>query len=162
MVGESSMALIRPARLADLPFCAAIINAYIDVTEWLPRIKSSEQIAALFNADLLAHRLVLVAEVSSEIVGYASFDPGSRFLPSLYLKPSARCQGIGRALLSEVKRQAPGGFSLTVWQQNSAARRFYQREGLRHSRDGVDADGLPVWHMEWIGDPDFTRRIAET
>lgn len=151
MTTSPGTVLIRPARLADLPSCARIINDYIDASDWLPRHRSHQQIAEMFNDGLLKSRIVLVADAAHEIVGYASFDPGSSFLASMYLAEAARGRGTGRALLADVKRHAPGGFSLTCWQQNPAARRFYEREGLAYSRDGVDDDGLAVWHLTWSG-----------
>ena len=40
-------AVIRAARPADLPACAAIINAYIDATDWLPRARPAEEKASI-------------------------------------------------------------------------------------------------------------------
>lgn len=142
------MTKVRPATAADLPACAAIINAYIDATDWLPRMRPAEEIAAMFSPDLLDRRLVLIAD-DGGVTGYASFDPDTRFLASLYLAPYARGRGVGKSLLDTVKTAAPKGFALTVWRPNSAARRFYEREGSRVTAEGEDHDGLPVWHMAW-------------
>ena len=144
-------AVIRAARPADLPACAAIINAYIDATDWLPRARPVEEIAAMFSPDLLERRRVLVAEQGGTVVGYASLDPATEFLASLYLAPAAQGRGVGRQMLDRIKAEAPGGFVLNVWQPNTAARRFYGREGLAVAGESVDADGLPVWEMAWPG-----------
>lgn len=138
---------VRGATLADLPACAAIINDYIDATGWLPRTAPREEIAAMFSAGLLERRRVFVADEGAGVVGYASFDEAAGFLPALYLAPAARGRGLGKALLDAVK--ARGAFDLTVWQANPAARRFYEREGLFLTGEGVGGEGLPVWRMRW-------------
>ena len=141
--------VIRPATPADLPACAAIINAYIDATDWLPRQHSHDAIAAFFSAGILETRQVFVADRGGAIQGYASFNPGTRFLSALYLRPEARGYGIGKALLDAVKAVAPSGFTLTVWQPSHRARQFYQREAFSVTGEGTDENGLPVWHMRW-------------
>ncbi|MFV0386347.1 GNAT family N-acetyltransferase [Paracoccus sp. (in: a-proteobacteria)] len=144
-------AVIRSATVADLPACAAIINAYIDATGWLPRAQAPEYIAAAFSPDLLTSRYVLVADRDGEIAGYASFDPKTRSLPALYLSPAARGKGIGKKLLDAVKAGAADGFTLTVWKANRDALRFYLREGLQVAGEDVDDDGLPVTRLTWGG-----------
>ncbi len=142
-------AAIRAATPDDLPACAAIINGYIDATDWLPRHQSHDAIAALFSPEILDSRRVFVADCGTAILGYASFDPVARFLPALYLRPEARGCGIGKALLDAVKATAPHGFALTVWQPSHRARQFYQREAFSVTGEGTDENGLPVWHMRW-------------
>ena len=138
---------VRMATLADLPACAAIINDYIDATDWLPRSAPREEIAAVFSGQLLERRRVFVADEGMGVVGYASFDEEAGVLPVLYLAPAARGRGLGKALLDAIK--ALGAFDLTVWEANPAARRFYEREGLCLTGEGVDDDGLSVWRMRW-------------
>ncbi|MDO5630363.1 MAG: GNAT family N-acetyltransferase [Paracoccus sp. (in: a-proteobacteria)] len=140
---------LRPARAEDLPGCAEIINDYIDATEWLPRSKSAEEIAAMFTPEMLDSRCLMVVDDGSRVLGYASYDRAARFLPALYLRPEVRGNGLGKLLLDAVKAEALLGFDLTVWCANPAARRFYGREGLVLTGEGTDADGLPVWHMHW-------------
>ncbi|MBU3029811.1 GNAT family N-acetyltransferase [Paracoccus marinaquae] len=144
-------ALIREAGPEDLPACAAILNAYIDATDWLPRSHPHEVIAAMFSPRLLQTRRVFVAEQDGAVVGYVTLNPQARFLPALYLSPADRGRGLGKTLLDAVKAVSPAGFSLTVWQPNRDARRFYLREGLSVIGEGTDDDGLPVWNMTWSG-----------
>jgi GNAT superfamily N-acetyltransferase len=147
--------LIRKASAADLPACAAIINAYIDDTPWLPRTISREALEALFVPGLLDQRTLFVADQDGEILGYASLDPAKGFLPALYLKPEARGTGLGKTLLGAVKAARPQGFELTVFEPNTGARRFYQREGLieiPESRVENTEEGVPTLLMRWRGD----------
>jgi putative acetyltransferase len=144
-------AVLREARVADLPACAEIVNDVIDETPWLPRIKSREKIAAMFGPDLLSRRLVLVAEVGGRIAGYLSMTPEG-LIPALYLVPGQRGLGLGKQLLDEAKARRPGGLSLTVFEPNHAARRFYEREGFTEdpaARDDTAEEGVPILLYRW-------------
>lgn len=145
--------LIRPAVAGDLAACAAIINDYIDATEWLPRIHSRAELAGMFTPELIERRTVLVAEIDGGVAGYLTMSPEG-FVPALYLALHARGQGIGTALLDRAKALGPGRLELTVFEPNVAARRFYEREGLREVPEGRKDDtqeGVPVLLMRWTG-----------
>jgi putative acetyltransferase len=142
---------IRAAKVADLPACARIINDYIDATDWLPRTLPRDEIEALFGPDILDRRKLLVAEVDGAIAGYLSMGEDG-FVPALYLEPSARGSGIGKALLDQAKTLRPAGIELTVFEPNAAARRFYAREGFHEMPEGrvTDTDeGVPTIRMRW-------------
>lgn len=143
-------AVIRPATAADLAACAAIINDYIDATEWLPRIHSPEQLAAMFTPELIARRTVLVAETEDGVVGYLTMSTGGQ-VPALYLSPQARGRGIGTAMLERAKALCPGGLTLTVFEPNHAARRFYEREGFVEVPGArrVEDEGVPILLLAW-------------
>lgn len=100
---------------------------------------------------------VAVAEVGSEIVGFASVGlsdegrDGEMTLYTLYLHPDAIGKGIGRALLAEAERRMAerGGkiATLRVLTANNRARRVYERAGWAAILDSVhmeDAWGQPV------------------
>lgn len=143
---------VRPATVADLPRCAAIINDYIDATEWLPRTATRENIAAMFNPQLLAKRTLLVAELGDTVVGYLSLDATAGFVHALYLSPEARSQGIGSLLLDAARSHAPDRMELTVFEPNRAARRFYEREGfveVPERRKDDTEEGVPTLLMRW-------------
>ncbi len=142
--------VIRPATADDLSACAAIINDYIDATDWLPRIHSRDQLANFFAPELLDRRTVLVAEKGSAIVGYMTMS-GEGLVPALYLAPHARGYGIGVELLDHAKALAAGRVELTVFEPNIAARRFYEREGFAEvagSRSIAD-EGIPIITLRW-------------
>ncbi|MBO6902395.1 MAG: GNAT family N-acetyltransferase [Rhizobiaceae bacterium] len=142
--------IIRPATVADLPACAAIINDYLDQTEWLPRTKSHEEVAGIFTAELLQKRTVLVADAGGEIAAYVSVADG--FLYAIYIAPGYRRSGLGKILLDELKRQYPAQLELTVFELNEAARRFYEREGFHEvpeRRDDKTEEGVPTLFMRW-------------
>jgi GNAT superfamily N-acetyltransferase len=86
---------------------------------------------------------VLVAELDGRVAGYASFLPGyntdiaapALFMLDLFVVPSRRNGGIGRALVQAVAREAVGrGLTCLEWGvrgDNAPARRFYRRLGAR-------------------------------
>lgn len=151
-VGVASVT-VRAAAVADLPACAAIVNDVIDETDWLPRIRTRAEIAALFDAGLLARRTVLVAEDAGRVGGYLSMSPEG-LIPALYLVPGLRGQGVGRQLLDEAKALRPAGLTLTVFEPNHAARRFYEREGFAEDpagRDDTAQEGVPILLYRWGG-----------
>ena len=145
-------ALIRPAAVADLPACAAIINDYIDATDWLPRIHSREQLAGFFTAELLERRTVLVAELDGDVAGYMTMG-AKGMVPALYLAPHARGMGIGSMMLDRAKAMSPDGVELTVFEPNLQARRFYEREGFSEVPEArkVEEEGIPILLMRWTG-----------
>lgn len=150
---RTDTAIVRRAEVNDLETCAAIINAYIDATPWLPRLRSRAEIASMFNHELLARRTVWVAEINRQVVGYLSLDE-SRRVQALYLTPAARGHGLGKRLLDVAKRACPEGFDLNVFGPNEAAYRFYVREGLEEvsgSRTTENDEKVEQFVMRWKG-----------
>lgn len=146
--------LIRPAQAPDLPSCATIINDYIDATSWLPRTVDRKALEAMFVPALLDRRTIFVAENDGDILGYLSMDEEAGFIHALYVRPAARGEGLGKALLDAAKQARPRGFELTVFEPNTDALRFYAREGLVEVPDGRDDhtdEGVPTLLMRWQG-----------
>lgn len=147
--------VIRAAAATDLAACAAIINDYIDAADWLPRVKTRDEIRGFFTPELLASRTVLVADVGGEIAAYLSVsDEG--WIYAIYLAASFRGQGFGKLLLDRVKEMHPRKVELSVFEPNLAARRFYEREGFVEVPEGRKDDteeGIPVLLMRWAGTP---------
>jgi len=146
--------VLRDATAADLPVCATIINDYIDSTEWLPRTIDHAAVEALFVPSLLEARTLFVAEAHGEILGYLSMSPDDGFVPALYLRPTARGKGVGKLLLDAAKAAHPDGLELTVFERNTDALRFYEREGFSEDpsrRDNATDEGIPTLWMRWPG-----------
>ncbi|MEM7301759.1 MAG: GNAT family N-acetyltransferase [Pseudomonadota bacterium] len=149
---------VRTAVVADLAYCATIINDYIDETDWLPRPFPRDEMLGHFERGFDTDRKMSVVEHEGEIVGYLSVEirqpPQLPFVHALYLKFGYRGQGFGKALLDHAKTELKSGFELTFWEPNQAARAFYLREGLVEVPGGRDAetdDGVPTILMRWVG-----------
>jgi ribosomal protein S18 acetylase RimI-like enzyme len=133
---------VRPASPADASKIAEMANA-LNVQEGKsPDVFTPMKVLEdLFGGGAVIS--VVVAELGSEIVGYALFegcyntDHGSRdlFLDDLFVVEPMRGRGIGRALLAQVCREAVARSARTVvWAvrgSNTKARAFYRMVGAR-------------------------------
>ena len=71
------------------------------------------------------------------------------WLAGIFVRASRQSCGIGKALLNHFKAQR-AQISLSVYQKNMRAIRFYQREGFAVLAKGVDADtGETEYTMRW-------------
>lgn len=133
---------IRPAAVADAGAIAEMANE-------LSRLHGKPE--DLYSAELIADQAfgaaslfsILVAERDGMLLGYAFFedtfnsDNAARglWLLDLFVRESARRQGIGQALLAAAAREtlARGGTSLLwgVLSDNAEARAFYAGIGAR-------------------------------
>ena len=82
---------------------------------------------------------MLVAEADGAPVGFVAMAHGN-FVEHLYIHPDHQRRGIGSALLERAKERMPDGFRLWTFQQNTAARSFYERHGL-HAIELTDGGG---------------------
>ena len=130
-----SGATLRPGTPADAPACAAILNAWIDATPWMPRIHPPEAVAAYYRDVVLPTRRCVVAPG-----GFVAAD--GAMVTALYLSPEARGRGLGAALLAMVR---DGAQRLWTFEANAPARRFYARQGFVELRrtPGDNEEGLP-------------------
>lgn len=150
----TALPVVRRAAAPDLSACAAIINDYMDATDWLPRTVDRKTIEEMFAPALLNKRTIFVAEDGDAIIGYLSMDHEAGFIHALYLRPHAQNMGLGKALLDAAKDARPQGFELTVFEPNADAMRFYLREGLVEVPEGRKDDteeGVPTVLMRWQG-----------
>lgn len=77
---------------------------------------------------LLTEHCVRVADDGSRLLGFAAVTDA--WLEQLYVDPHHQGQGVGRALLQDVKRLRPDGLRLHVFARNARARRFYEAHGF--------------------------------
>jgi ribosomal protein S18 acetylase RimI-like enzyme len=144
---------LRPARPEDAAACAAIFNAWVDATDWMPRVHPVEEVERHFRQTVLAKRAVTVAERRGEVVGFVAVAEGH--VDGLYLAAHARGQGLGSALLGAAKAASPGGLTLWTFVANQGARAFYARQGFEELRrtDGDNEESLPDILLAWPGTP---------
>ncbi|GGM57287.1 histone acetyltransferase [Micromonospora sonchi] len=124
--------MIRRAEAADADAITQVFLASrAAAMPYLPHLYDDEQTGAWITHVVLPGCATWVAESprSGEILGFAALD--GDVLEHLYLRPDARRQGIGSALLDEVRRASPGLLSLRVFTRNTDARSFYERHGFR-------------------------------
>ena len=143
---------LRPARPGDAAACAAIFNAWVDATAWMPRVHDADDVVRHYREHVLAHCAVTVAERGGAVAGFLAV-AGDGHVDALYLAPEARGQGVGAALLAEARARHPGGLTLWAFVANAGARRFYAREGFVEVRrtDGDNEEGLADVLLAWAG-----------
>jgi GNAT superfamily N-acetyltransferase len=130
--------MIRRAGAEDADAVAdAFTASFAGLLSFLPRLHTPEEDRAFFRR-AVDEREVWIAEADGVVVGLAAVHGDE--LSHLYVRPEHQGGGVGSALLEQVKRDRPDGFTLWVFQQNVAARRFYVRHGLRLVRE-TDGSG---------------------
>lgn len=140
---------IRAGLEADADEMAAVFIAARGTMAYLPRLHTEAEMRD-FICNAVAESETWVAERNGRIVGFAAIDGG--WLEHLYVHPSRFGTQTGTKLFRQVTERHPNGFQLWVFQQNSAARRFYERNGCALVRltDGENneeqlPDALYVW-----------------
>lgn len=145
---------LRPARPSDLPDIARLheANWRRDYAGILPDIalgkRLSEEMAARWGQGALATSRVFVAYGPDALLGFAAMreigPDGGPFLENLHVAPTARAQGVGRALMSAVAvLSVPNPLTLEVPCANTTARAIYRGWG---GRESVEFDDTILGH----------------
>ena len=136
---------IRPAVLEDAVATAAIKNAWIDDSDWLPRCQSHAEILETHQANVIAKKEVYV--IGDPVMGYLALNDDD-YVTSLFCDPKG--QGLGKALLDHAKTLRT---QLQLWSfvDNIRACRFYEREGFTEQRreEGANDENLPDILYRW-------------
>jgi len=118
------MSEIRRASADDIPAMAAVVNAWIDGTPWMPRTHSEDEIKG-FIRDAFPVRDMWVT--GDPVDGYMSLDVETAKIGALYLMRTGA--GIGRAMV-DIAKEGRDFVWLSTHKPNVAAQRFYAREGF--------------------------------
>ena len=73
---------------------------------------------------------VAVAEANGSIVGFAAVDTEHAVLSQIFVVPSLKRRGIGRALFNWARSLCPDGLTLKTLADNSESRAFYKSLGM--------------------------------
>ena len=145
------MIRLRPARDLDAGAVGAILSAFIDQTDWMPRIHTRAEDLA-HAAALIRRGWVTVAERDGAVVAFAANDGDD--LDALYVCREEQGKGVGSALMNHLKSRREQ-LELWTFQANAKAQEFYLAHGFKEVRrtDGAENDeGLPdiryVWRRE--------------
>jgi GNAT superfamily N-acetyltransferase len=138
--------VIRPARFPDAPALADLLRevGWFEMINAQTPTATTRQIESQL-AECLAdesHSVYIGVDESGQVTGYISvhwlsylFMPGPEgFISELFLRPAARGQGLGAALLETVKTEAleRGAYRLSLLNgkhRESYERGFYQKQG---------------------------------
>jgi GNAT superfamily N-acetyltransferase len=143
MPSQPTDLVIRPAEEADVPLILSYIRELAHFEKLADRVSATEDQLrrTLFGPRPAAE--IFLAELRGNPVGFALFfqtystflaQPGI-YLEDLYVRPEARGQGVGRALLARVAKVARdrecGRMEWSVLDWNERAIRFYRNLGAQ-------------------------------
>jgi ribosomal protein S18 acetylase RimI-like enzyme len=141
---------LRTARSQDIVACAAILNAWIDETDWMPRIHTPEAVLKHYQVVVFQQQRMFVAQTDGAIAGMMALSQDG-FVTALYVSQDFRRHGIGTLLIERAKDELTQSVSLWTFQANAGAREFYRRQGFFevNRTDGDNDEGLPDILLEW-------------
>jgi GNAT superfamily N-acetyltransferase len=155
---------LRPAVEDDVPIVLTFIRELADHERLLHEVVADEATLRRTLFGLRRYAEVVLAELDGEAVGFALFfhnfstflgRPGI-YLEDLYVRPSARGQGIGRALLGHLARLVldcgGGRLEWNVLDWNEASIRFYR---------GLGARSMEGWNVFRLAGAELERLAAE-
>lgn len=140
-----SDAVVRKGDVLDAPACAAIFNAWVDATDWMPRVHPADDVERYYRDVLFSDCEVYVAGDPVRCFMALGRD---NFVTALY--SSAPGNGHGKALIDRAKALRDR-LQLWTFAANKSAQRFYAREGFSEAArtDGDNEEGLPDIRYEW-------------
>ena len=138
--------MIRELRKADINKVAAIwLNTNIKAHYFIPAQywKSNFELVK----ELLLQATVYVYEDNREIQGFIGLN--DEYIEGVFVSDEMQSQGIGKMLLNYAKDKR-NKLRLNVYQKNTRAISFYQREGFEIRCSGLDeATGEKDYVMAW-------------
>lgn len=136
---------VRPAKAIDARALQRIYANCIAAAAWLPQ-------KARINADFAessAGEHVHVAVIpNGEVAGFISVQLSESFVHHLYVRPEARCQGVGRQLLLSLQPLLYESWRLKCVRANQRALAFYIRFGWCEVASGESEHGSYAV-LEW-------------
>jgi GNAT superfamily N-acetyltransferase len=106
--------------------------ACLTATEFMNWSYSEDEVRDWYAVRFASWDWGLVAENGGALVGFLS--ASGTFLDQLFVDPDHQNRGIGTALMKRALQRIPAVATLTVFEQNAPARRFYGRLGFREVR----------------------------
>lgn len=147
--------ILRNAVLTD---ATDITNVYLKSRKkyvaCAPLMHSDENILQWIRETLIPTNQVIIAEENGIIVGMMALSKNGSmgWIDQLYLSPEAVGRGIGSLLVNTAKSTLRSPICLHTFQENIAARRFYEKHGFRvleFSDGSANEEHCPDVLLEW-------------
>lgn len=138
--------MIRKLEKTDINRVADIwLNTNLKAHDFIPAQYWKSNYEAV--KEMLPQAEVYVYEDEKKIQGFIGMN--GEYIEGIFVSEEAQSQGIGRHLLDYVKGKK-SKLLLNVYQKNTRAIDFYQREGFKIQREGLDeANNEKEYEMEW-------------
>lgn len=138
--------MVRSVRPADLGMVAEIwldtnikAHSFISPNYWRDNLEAVR--------GMLREAELYVCEDAGKIQGFVGLD--GDYIAGIFVRSGAQSRGIGRQLLDYVKASREC-LTLSVYQKNARAVKFYQREGFAIRRASMDENtGESEYLMGW-------------
>lgn len=138
--------MIRELRKADIIKVAGIwLDTNIKAHNFIPAQywESNYELVK----DMLSHAEVYVYESNGGIQGFIGLN--GEYIEGIFVCDELQSQGIGKLMLDFIK-ESKTELSLNVYQKNTRAIHFYQKEGFEIQSEGLDeATGEKDYVMTW-------------
>jgi ribosomal protein S18 acetylase RimI-like enzyme len=150
------LAYPRRATLEDLLDIAKIHRlSFFTAMPQMPVLHTPAEDLNFYTTGVFTSSEIWLLEASSDvIVGFIAFRPG--WVDHLYIHPDCQRRGLGSALLTLAQASADA-LRLWTFQDNTGARRFYEKHGFRieQQTDGAhneekQPDVLYVWERDAV------------
>ncbi len=143
---------VRPLRDTDVPATVALWHETRKDTYHFLHTEEKltlDDSARFFREVIYPGADLWVAEEGEQLLGYLA-RKGS-YIDRLYVRPAAQRNGVGLALLSKARELSPTGLELHTHQENTKARRFYEKHGFKAVRFGVSPppESAPDVEYHW-------------
>ena len=138
-------AAIRRATTADAHDCAAIVSTWLFRTDWMANAPDLEELTEIMTKGIPMREFWVIG---APVQGYLSLEAEKNHIHGLYVAEQGR--GLGKALVDKVK-EGREYLQLYTHMPNTAAHRFYEREGFRTVEELPEGrgDGVGELRMEW-------------
>jgi ribosomal protein S18 acetylase RimI-like enzyme len=161
---------LRPARVDEKDALARLFQRAREEWEFVPPVPD-EALPEIAEELFERHEEIWLAEEAGRPLGFLAIRRSRRHgwevLEKLYVDPEAQNRQVGSALLDQAKALRPDGLVLWVFQQNTGARRFYERHGfhvvaLRFGAAADNSEGEPDALYAWSPSTSATPLAANT
>ena len=138
--------MIRELRKADIIKVAGIwLDTNIKAHNFIPAQYWGSNYELV--KEMLSHAEVYVYESNGEIQGFIGLN--GEYIEGIFVCDELQSQGIGKLMLDFIK-ESKTELSLNVYQKNTRAIHFYQKEGFEIQSKGLDeATGEKDYAMTW-------------
>ncbi|WP_417307554.1 GNAT family N-acetyltransferase [Devosia sp.] len=143
------MIILRPPRPDEGETLARLFTASRKLLDFLPQLHTPAEDIVFITTKVLPAYRITVAEVDGAIAGYMADEPHE--VQQLYLDPGFLRQGIGTALMNDVKARNDW-LALWCFEQNHRGRAFYTRHGfveIGRSDGDTNPEGAADIRFRW-------------
>ena len=140
-----SLTIRRAASASDIAAAAAIyVRSGTAAFTWRPPGYFTAQDFLRFAGE----EEVWLALMGEAVVGLLSLFPTENFIHCLYVDPDAQGLGVGRSLVTHLRRQTGRAMTLKLDTPNQAAIAFYEATGWKRLA-GPDDSGADEFGVSW-------------